>query len=73
MDGAGENCVPAASGRYHLYVSLACPFAHRTLALRAIKGLEEAITVDFVHWNKGEKGWHFDDSVSVSAFANVIC
>ncbi len=61
LSAAGDgDSLPAAKGRYHLYVSLACPFAHRTLVLRKLKGLEEAISVDVVSWNKGEEGWHFD-------------
>ena len=47
------------SGRYHLYVSYACPWAHRTLLLRSLKGLEAAITVDYVDPYRGEGGWQF--------------
>ncbi len=38
---------------------MACPFAHRTLIVRQLKGLDEAISIDVAHWNKGENGWHF--------------
>ena len=62
-DGApgpsGEGGFPAEPGRYHLYVSLACPWAHRTLILRALKGLEEMVSVSVVHWFMGEEGWTF--------------
>ena len=62
-DGApgpsGEGGFAAESGRYHLYVSLACPWAHRTLIFRALKGLSEHITVDVVHPFMGEDGWTF--------------
>lgn len=64
-DGAagpsGENGFKAEAGRYHLYVSLACPWAHRTLILRKLKGLEDAISVDVVHPFMGETGWTFDN------------
>ncbi len=63
-DGApgpsGEGGFPAESGRYHLYVSLACPWAHRTLIFRALKGLTEHISVDVVHPFMGADGWSFD-------------
>lgn len=56
-----RNPLPAAeAGRYHLYVSLACPWAHRTLILRAIKGLEPLIEVSVVSWLMAEHGWTFD-------------
>ncbi len=50
---------PAEPGRYHLYVSLACPWAHRTLIVRALLGLEDAISVDVVHPHLSDKGWSF--------------
>ena len=51
---------PPQSGRYLLYVSLACPWAHRTLILREIKGLARHIDVAVVHPYMGSGGWHFD-------------
>ena len=57
---SGEAGFEAESGRYHLYVSLACPWAHRTLILRALKGLEDKISVDVVHPVMLEHGWTFD-------------
>src|SRR6202035_3074120 len=46
-------------GRYHLYVSWACPWAHRTLIYRALKGLTPLIDVSVVHWLMAEQGWSF--------------
>jgi putative glutathione S-transferase len=53
----GEGGFKAEPRRYHLYVSLACPWAHRTLIFRRLKGLEDAIGVSVVHWHMGEHGW----------------
>lgn len=55
----------AAPDRYHLYVSLACPWAHRTLIFRALKGLEGLITVSTVHWYMADKGWTFQPADGV--------
>lgn len=52
------------SGRYHLYVSYACPWAHRCLIYLKIKGLEEHISVDVVHPDLLEDGWTFDSSTN---------
>ena len=56
---SGEGGFPAESGRYHLYVSFACPWAHRTLIFRAIKGLAEHIAVSVVHPDMLDEGWEF--------------
>ncbi len=50
---------PAESGRYHLYVSLACPWAHRALIFRKLKGLEAHIDVSVVHPEMLDQGWEF--------------
>lgn len=63
----GEGGFKAAAGRYHLYVSLACPWAHRTLIFRRLKGLEPLIDVSVVHWLMGEQGWTFDPGPGVVA------
>lgn len=55
---------PALAGRYHLYVSLACPWAHRTLIVRALRQLDDAVSVSVVHPFMGDDGWSFDDSAS---------
>ena len=56
---SGEGGFKAEPGRYHLYVSLACPWAHRTLIFRKLKGLEGMIGVSVVHWLMAEHGWTF--------------
>ena len=64
-DGAAPAGMPdtrgfeAEAGRYHLYVSLACPWAHRTLIVRNLKGLGEMISVSIVNWLMGDDGWTF--------------
>jgi glutathionyl-hydroquinone reductase len=58
--GGDDSRFPAASGRYHLIVSLACPWAHRTLIVRALKGLQDAIGVSVVHPHMGALGWSFE-------------
>ncbi|MEM8598156.1 MAG: glutathione S-transferase family protein [Pseudomonadota bacterium] len=64
-DGAagpsGEGGFEAESGRYHLYVSHACPWANRALLFRHLKGLEEHITLSVVHPFMGSDGWTFGD------------
>lgn len=50
---------PPEKGRYHIYASYACPWAHRTLITRRLKGLEDVISFSVVHWHLGEKGWRF--------------
>src|SRR5579862_2735867 len=63
VDGApgptGEGSFKAEAGRYHLYVSLACPWAHRTLVFRALKRLEGVISVSVVEPIPGREGWEF--------------
>ncbi len=55
----------AEPGRYHLIVSLACPWAHRTLIFRRLKGLESMISLSVVHWLLRERGWTFDEGPGV--------
>lgn len=56
----GTNGFAAESGRYHLYVSNACPWAHRTLIFRQLKGLTNHITVSVVHPDMLSNGWTFE-------------
>ena len=63
----GRGGFKAAPGRYHLYVSYACPWAHRTLIFRRLKGLEDLITVSVVHWFMGDEGWTFTPGDGVVA------
>jgi putative glutathione S-transferase len=68
-DGAagpsGEEGFKAEAGRYHLYVSLACPWAHRTLIFRKLKGLEGAISLSAVGAFMGKQGWSFEPGPGV--------
>ncbi len=63
-DGAagtsGDSGFKAEPGRYHLYVSYACPWAHRALIFRKLKGLETIIDVSYVHWLLEDHGWTFE-------------
>lgn len=56
---SGEDGFKAESGRYHLYVSMACPWAHRTLIFRHLKGLDKHISVSAVHPDMLSNGWEF--------------
>ncbi len=62
---SGTGGFAAKAGRYRLYVSLACPWAHRTLIFRVIKGLQEMIPVSVTHWLMAERGWTFDPAEGV--------
>lgn len=64
-DDADGNQYLAETDRYHLFVGLACPWAHRTLIVRALKNLEELLPVSVVHWYMGENGWTFADGPGV--------
>ena len=50
----------AEANRYHLYVSVACPWAHRTLIMRSLKGFEDLIGTSVVHWLMRDDGWTFE-------------
>ncbi|WP_017326436.1 glutathione S-transferase family protein [Synechococcus sp. PCC 7336] len=61
----GKGGFKAEGDRYHLYVSHACPWAHRTMIFRALKGLEDLISISVVNWYMAEKGWTFDPADGV--------
>ncbi len=63
----GSTGYPVAAGRYHLYISLACPWACRTLIFRNLKGLEEVIGVTVVDPFRDEKGWAFREGPGFTA------
>ncbi|WP_340098671.1 glutathione S-transferase family protein [Salinibaculum salinum] len=54
-----DDTFPAEAGRYHLYISQSCPWAHRTTLVRALRGLEDVISIDIVDPVRGEDGWEF--------------
>jgi putative glutathione S-transferase len=59
---SGDGGFKAEPDRYHLYVSYACPWAHRTLIYRVLKGLEDMISLSVVDWFMGEVGWTFNNA-----------
>jgi putative glutathione S-transferase len=59
---SGDGGFPATAGRYHLYVSLACPWAHRAIIFRKLKQLENVISLSVVSPHMGSEGWTFDTS-----------
>lgn len=60
LENSSDSSWPSESGRYHLYVSLACPWAHRTLIFRKLKGLEKHISVSVVSPDMLADGWKFE-------------
>ena len=64
---SGKNGFKAEANRYHLYVSLACPWANRTTIYRQLKGLEDIISMSVVHPFMGDKGWTFAEGEGVIA------
>ncbi len=76
---SGKGGFKAEPGRYHLYISYACPWACRTLIFLVLKGLEEMISLSVVHWLMGENGWTFasgegviPDTVNQAQFLHEI-
>jgi len=63
----GSGGFQAEANRYHLYISHACPWAHRTLIFRALKGLEKMISLSVVHWFMADQGWSFQAGDGVIA------
>ncbi len=57
----GDAEFPAEAGRYHLYISRACPWAHRTAMTRALKGLEHAVSLSLVEPVRHDDGWEFSE------------
>lgn len=64
---SGEGGFKAEPGRYHLYISHACPWAHRAIIFRKLKGLEDMISVSVVNWHMGSEGWTFEPGPGVVA------
>ncbi|MCT0248304.1 glutathione S-transferase family protein [Synechococcus sp. CS-205] len=64
---SGEGGFRAEAGRYHLYISHACPWAHRTAIFRSIKGLAPMISHSVVHWHMADQGWTFQAGDGVIA------
>ena len=64
----GSTPYPPEAGRYHLYVSLACPWAHRTIIMRALKRLEPAIGMTIADPVRDDRGWRLSDGDPVNGF-----
>ena len=64
---SGDSGFKAEAGRYHLYVSHACPWAHRTMIFRALNGLEDMISISVVNWLMQDNGWTFKEGDGVIA------
>jgi putative glutathione S-transferase len=62
---AGRTARPAEVGRYHLYVAMACPWAHRVLIMRHLKGLEKFVSLSVAHWRMAGNGWSFEPDEGV--------
>jgi glutathionyl-hydroquinone reductase len=61
----GNGGFPAEAGRYHLYVSRACPWSHRATLMRQLKGLQDIVGLSVTHWLVGDDGWTFEDAPGV--------
>ena len=66
-----DGCFPAERDRYHLYVSLACPWAHRSLIFRKLKGLEAIIPITVVHPHMLGQGWQFSEPEQLYGFTHM--
>lgn len=62
----GKSGFKAEAGRYHLYVALPCPWAHRTLIMRELKGLNDAISVSIVEPIMSDRGWRFSEATKAT-------
>jgi glutathionyl-hydroquinone reductase len=67
---SGDGGFPAQRGRYHLYVALACPWAHRTIIFRRLKLLEHVVSMSVVEPIQGERGWKFGTAAQASRDGN---
>ncbi|MEE4200753.1 glutathione S-transferase family protein [Erythrobacter sp.] len=67
---SGQDAAKAQKDRFHLYVSYACPWAHRTLITRRLKGIEAFVPVSVTHWLMRERGWTFDEGPGVVSDPN---
>ena len=62
---SGDGGFPAAAGRYHLYVAINCPWAHRTMIVRHLKRLEDVVGISYVSPRRNDQGWLFDDAALI--------